>query len=169
MDIEVLKKLANVGEPQDDLSSLLGGGPTEITTEMHSELRQQLQSLQEQDRNNTMRDSALYVAELIKNSKKARKAGVDEVRALRSQVSTKISMLEAIQMAEEYGLETMNFIPLAILIGKAKYSDVMDNGGLTTVPAEWAEAWRVKRRQANIKAGEAKAAAKKTVRSTRRA
>jgi len=169
MDIEVLKKLANTGEMQDDLSSLLGDDSVEITTAMHSDLRQQLQVLQDEERNNTMRDSALYVAELIRTSKKTRKAGVNEVRALRSQVSARISSLEAIQMAEEYGLETMNFIPLAILVGQAKYSDVMDNSALTSVPAEWAEAWRAKRREANIKAGEAKAAAKKTPRSTGRA
>lgn len=155
MDVHVLKSLANIKAPVDDLTGLLG----EAETGTAAELRAVLEEHQKSERASMIRDSAFQVAELVKISRKAREMGVTEVRQLRSQISQKISSIENMQMAEEYGLETMNFIPLAVALGRVSVGSFMGSdvsGTPYQIPSEWIDAWKAKRREANIKAAAVK-------------
>lgn len=132
IDIEILKKLAGVKEEKDDLSDLLG--MSEVGEA--SELRQALAEISANERATLMRVSAVEIKELIKRSQAYRASEVKEIREARARLKKQIASVEATQAAEEYGLQTMNFIPLAHAMGETTWSAEAE------IPAKWMEKWK---------------------------
>lgn len=152
MNIENLKHLAGIVEERDDLTALLGSSENAKA----SELREILKEINAQDRANLVRDSAVQIKEMITKGQRIRKEQVSEIRAHRAVVSGLITKVEQLQMAEEYGLETMNFIPLAYAMGETGFIPE------AMIPTEWVDQWKKKKSAENIQQAKQRTAAKKS-------
>lgn len=65
---------------------------------------------------------------------------VDQIRSLRRQEKIVKEKIEAVERAQAYGLETNNFLPLAVMLSHdsaSYFTDEVDNADVLKVPANW--------------------------------
>lgn len=100
------------------------------------DIREALVGMQETAKKDAAQAAAKEVMALLSNTSKQVEYKVNEIRSYRKSIDGLKDGLEAISRAKAYGLETSNFIPLAILAGQISASSI-DNKDLTKVPEDW--------------------------------
>jgi hypothetical protein len=101
------------------------------------DIRTALVDLQAKAKKEAAEGAAAEVMKLLGVAGKVVESKVASVRAYRKIVEATKEELAVIGRAKAYGLETSNFIPLAILTGQISVSSV-ENKDLTAVPEDWA-------------------------------
>ena len=103
------------------------------------DIRTALVDLQDKAKKEAAQASAQEVMNLLTLASKKVEAKVNDIRCYRKAVETMKDDLAAIGRAKAYGLESSNFVPLAVLLGQLSASNV-ENKDLTKVPEDWAPA-----------------------------
>lgn len=100
------------------------------------DIREALESLQSEERKQAAQTAAKEVLNLLNSANASIEDSVSEINAARRLEKQARNRISEINRARVYGLETNNFVPLGILVGKIQPYQV-DNEVLRKVPGDW--------------------------------
>ena len=133
MTVKSLLDLANV-KANDDLTNFGSKLPANIRKALEEELADEADV--------AARSAAKEIVNLLKASEVIADSEVVNIRSLRRRAKVKKANLVQLERAKQYGLETNNFIPLALLCGAATIFEVTHNmegkaEQLLNIPKDW--------------------------------
>ena len=112
IDVNALVRLSQKFE--DDLSKF---------EEMPKNVKEALERKLEHEATRKADEAATSILELFKKADVAVEDSVSEIRRYRAIIAQNKRKLDDIKMAREYGIKTMNFIPLLSILGIVLISD----------------------------------------------
>lgn len=91
-----------------------------------------------EDQKNRAKAAAREIVELLKLHEASVERGVRQIRSYRSEIDSQKAHLTRINRAREYGMETSNFLPLAITLNQVRHHDLTGvDSKLFEVPSNW--------------------------------
>ncbi|BCG50225.1 hypothetical protein [Ralstonia phage RP13] len=73
-------------------------------------------------------DAADLVLDLLNRTQALVNTNVENIRNIRKQIDRTKNVLERIERAKQYGLETQNFLPLAYIVGSTREPHLVPEG-----------------------------------------
>ncbi len=84
--------------------------------------------------------AADQIISLLKTNDSVVETHVEAIRSLRKRVEREKAILEKVNAAKNYAMETNNYIPLAAVLGQLRLSELDEAGDLAKVPEGWVPA-----------------------------
>lgn len=131
-------------------------GLLQISGDGGSELARIMQAKMERQKTEQLEELADTILVLLGEAKDVHYARLQSIRNLRRQIEAEKAQATNVAMARDYGLETQNFLPLLVALGKTCFHHTYTPQ--SRIPEEWAQAWVKKQAEAN----QVKAAAPKS-------
>lgn len=100
------------------------------------DIREALTNLQAEERKQSAQDAAKVVMQYLKDASDRIEDNVDSIRSARRQEEAAKKSIDRINRAKAYGLETNNFVPLGVMLGRI-YEHNVDNKDLLKIPEGW--------------------------------
>lgn len=128
-NISVLARMADQSLRADLEAASLAGLPKNIM--------EALKEKQEEEQKEAAKNAASVIIDLVKKNDSHIEAHVRQIRELRRQEAQLKAQLDALSRAKDYGFETSNFLPLAVLTGTPKHFFDVEDKSLFEVPKDW--------------------------------
>jgi hypothetical protein len=139
---KALTKTTTTSKETSTMNAIIRLADSQLNKEMEEfgslqpDIQEALVEMQEEAKKTAAKSAAAEVMKLLEQSNKSIETFVTGIRTLRKQIDNNKAAIETWARAKGYGLETSNFIPLAILAGQIHVSAV-ENQDLTKVPEGW--------------------------------
>lgn len=106
--------------------------------QLPSGIKEALQEQLAEDQKNRAKAAAREIVELLKLHETSVERGVRQIRSYRSEIDSQKAHLTRINRAREYGMETSNFLPLAIALNQVRHHELTGvDSKLFEVPSSW--------------------------------
>lgn len=129
--VTVVSILSLIGKLPSEDQQLLDASPDII--------KASLQRKQEEAKAQAADEAADQIIQLLKDSSRIKNSSLSRLREIRADERWLLKRVKEIDRAQEYGKETLNYLPLAKLLnGYVSGQDDLEDPSLLEVPKDWA-------------------------------